>query len=436
MKLAMDFYKSIEENLKEIIGKTIKNKDEVEKKLEYYRENLRIASLLHDLGHAPLSHLGEKFYDIDQIKNQIKQNLEDNQSNSILSGDKGAPHELMSCYCIKTLDSKLNELYGVMYSYEFVCRIIIGNLYTESEDKDWKIKNIIIKIVNSDSIDVDKLDYLLRDNHMCGYPTARIDLHRFFRSIALDKDGECIYFKPSGVPVIQTIVDSRDSLYIWGYNHHLAVYTDTIIERVLKLNKHSLDNKIFSCEGILEKLASDEDIWVFLKERYFTLKNSEFKDGIEEKKLLSQIFTRDLLKPLWKTLYEYNDFLKNEIINEKVINEKLKHRSQKHLKEDLEKLEEAIIRNLELTKGDVIIAERSNKFYYGNNGKEPEIYIRVEGEEKKLSSLLPQKKFKDFTQIAFYVFTKDENKKRVRDELKRLIKKEIIAEVKNAKTNN
>lgn len=425
MKLAMDFYESIEESLKEIIEQTIKNKGDVEKKLEYYRENLKIASLLHDLGHAPLSHLGEKFYNVNQIKNQIKENLEENVSKSILNGDKGSAHELMSCYCIKKLDSKLRMLYGNIYDYEFVCRIIIGNSYSEAEDKDWKIKNIVINIVNSDSIDVDKLDYLLRDNHMCGYLTAKIDLYRFFRSIGLDTEKKCIYFKHSGVPVIQTIVDSRDSLYLWGYNHHLAVYTDAIIERVLKINEKSLDSKVFSCEGISERLASDEDIWVFLKDRYFDLKRSELKEGIEERVLLSQIFTRDLLKPLWKNLYEYNDFLKNEIINEKVINEKLKHRKQNLLKEDLKKLELEIIKKLGLVNGDVIIAERSNKFYYGNNGKEPEIYIRVKEEEKKLASLLPQKKFQDFTQVAFYVFTKDENKEKVREELKKLIKKEL-----------
>jgi len=47
----------------------------------------------------------------------------------------------------------------------FSCRCIIGNTYPDSENWD---KNICVRIISSDSIDVDKLDYLTRDNHMTG----------------------------------------------------------------------------------------------------------------------------------------------------------------------------------------------------------------------------------------------------------------------------
>lgn len=42
------------------------------KSTEYYRDNLKLAALLHDLGHAPLSHLGEGFYKKDLIKDELK----------------------------------------------------------------------------------------------------------------------------------------------------------------------------------------------------------------------------------------------------------------------------------------------------------------------------------------------------------------------------
>lgn len=421
MKLAMDYYASIEEKLRGIVTKNVV-KEDIESKLQYYKVNLQIAALLHDLGHAPFSHLGEKFFDKKEIKDKIKVTLKEEEANRILDGNDGAPHELMSCFCIKKLESKLKEIYGSDYDYEFICRIITGKLYSEPE-KDWKVKNVMISIVNSNSIDVDKLDYLLRDNHMCGYPTAKIDLYRFFRSVELDEDDGRVYFKPSGVPVIQTIVDSRDSLYIWGYNHHLAVYTDAIIERVLEMNKKSLKEKYFSTTGITQRLASDEDIWVFLKERYFELNTTESPDNEEEKELLSQIFSRQLLKPLWKTLYQYNDFLKQDIKDERVINNNFKKSEYKDLKKYLQKLEESIKEKLKLNAAELLIVERSNKFYYGTKGKEPEIYVRVGKEEIELSTLLPQKKFEDFTKIAFYVFTKPDEKKDVKAALKELIKK-------------
>lgn len=432
MKLAMDYFDSIEEKLKKIL-KTIKKDDgKVEKEIKYYKTNLQIAALLHDLGHAPFSHLGEKFFDKDEIKNKIIETLEKDEAERIFHENKGASHELMSCYCIKKLEAKLEEIYKIEYDYEFICRIITGKLYSELE-KDYKIKNVIIGIVNSNSIDVDKLDYLLRDNHMCGYPTAKIDLYRFFRSIELDEEEICVYFEPSGVPVIQTIVDSRDSLYIWGYNHHLAVYTDAIIERVLEKNKSKLKEKCFSTDGISRRLASDEDVWIFLKNRYLELELNTSPEESEEKELLVQIFSRQLLKPLWKTLYQYNDFLKQGIKDERVINEKFKKSEYEDFKKYLCKLETEMREKLDLKAEELIIAERSNKFYYGIKGKEPEIYVRV-GEDKtevELSSLLPQKKFEDFTKIAFYVFT-NQKKEKVRKALEELIKKkEDAIEVKN-----
>ncbi|MGL5427346.1 MAG: HD domain-containing protein, partial [Cetobacterium sp.] len=106
MKLAMDYYTSIEEKLRGIV------KEDIEGRLQYYKVNLQIAALLHDLGHAPFSHLGEKFFDKEEIKNKIKATLKEEEANSILDGNEGAPHELMSCFCIKKLESKLKEIYG------------------------------------------------------------------------------------------------------------------------------------------------------------------------------------------------------------------------------------------------------------------------------------------------------------------------------------
>ncbi|MGL5904585.1 MAG: HD domain-containing protein, partial [Cetobacterium sp.] len=143
MKLAMDFFNEIKDGFKieyeKIVGAC---DDDI---LKYYEDNLKIAALLHDLGHAPLSHLGEGFYEKKLIKEELKPKCGYRNINfeEVFGKDsKGSPHEIMSCYCIlenmvPLLDKNKN------IDYEFICRIITGNLYKkESGLKDYWAKNI------------------------------------------------------------------------------------------------------------------------------------------------------------------------------------------------------------------------------------------------------------------------------------------------------
>ncbi|MGL5904352.1 MAG: HD domain-containing protein, partial [Cetobacterium sp.] len=143
MKLAMDFFNEIKDGFKIEYEKIVGACDE--DILKYYEDNLKIASLLHDLGHAPLSHLGEGFYEKKLIKEELKPKCGYKNINfEEVFGEKsnGSAHEVMSCYCIlenmvPLLDKNKN------IDYEFICRIITGNLYKkESGLKDYWAKNI------------------------------------------------------------------------------------------------------------------------------------------------------------------------------------------------------------------------------------------------------------------------------------------------------
>ena len=56
----------------------IKNMDDFgisKEQIENYRFHIKFAALLHDVGHAPLSHLGESFYDKEEIYKSLIENL-------------------------------------------------------------------------------------------------------------------------------------------------------------------------------------------------------------------------------------------------------------------------------------------------------------------------------------------------------------------------
>ena len=205
MKLACDFFDSLNKNMEDFgISK---------EQIENYRFHIKFAALLHDVGHAPLSHLGESFYDKKEIYESLIKNLSNEKEADRIFKDEngnmiGSPHELMSCLCIiKKLKPVLEEI-NHNINIELICRIIIGNLYP---DKDLWLENILIEIVNSKTIDVDKLDYLIRDNHMSGYIAPRIDIERLFSCTFIGEDKKLKY-SSKAIPAMQSVVDSRDLL--------------------------------------------------------------------------------------------------------------------------------------------------------------------------------------------------------------------------------
>ncbi len=405
MKLAMDFFDSIEKQLCGMVG------DNHTVKITYLRENLRYASLLHDVGHAPFSHLGESFYKKDEIVSNIKKEVTQNDIKIDLSiFSAGSAHEKMSCYCILRNYRDILLKLETSIDLEFIFRIIIGKKYTTTDK--WA-ENIIIGILNSNTADVDKLDYLLRDNHMAGYPAQKIDVKRLLNSLYIDKTKELTY-KSNGIASVQSLIDSRDALYLWVYNHHTAVYTDYIVHDLLK---HFIElsaykgtypeemkwEDYFSCEAICENFVSDADLYAHLNKAYvLSLKG---KTSTYSTTVLPQLFERKFLKPTWKTVYEYLAFEENSFTDKKTI-EKL----YTDLIEDSEvandrrrKIVKLIMEKLKLDYGNVFFIIRSNKFYFSKNNSK--FYIFLEGKgNQPISSLLPQKNYEKFKDISFYLF--------------------------------
>lgn len=220
MKLAEDFFDKLEDTLREYLKKEdTKTENEIINDLKMH---LLYSALLHDVGHAPLSHLGESLYDENQIEeNIVKFGIK------LSAIEKGSAHEKMSCLVIlKNLKDKLEKIYS--FDYELLCRIITGTYY----NSDYWYKDIVISIVNSKTIDVDKLDYLLRDNFMTGKVGPEIDIKRLIESVTIFR--KKLVFSKLGLSSIQKVIDCRDSIYLWVCNHHTVVYTDYIYLEILK----------------------------------------------------------------------------------------------------------------------------------------------------------------------------------------------------------
>ena len=279
-------------------------------------------------------------------------------------------------------------------------------------------------------IDVDKLDYLTRDNHMTGEIAPKMDIKRLLACLTITENKELKYVAKA-IPAVQTVVDSRDILYLWVYHHHISIYTDYIIGRILKRCMTLYDEhrgqaleemnreEYFSPKAITDYLITDDDIYSYLRKIYVL--SLERKTDDFNTITIKQIFERDFLKPLWKTIYEYKDFEKN-LVDKKIIKSYDELEDILRNEKSIEDITNTLLKKLNLKEGEVFIITKYNKFY--NSNKEAPISLLLNGEERKLSDLLPQKEFGKFHTMAFFVFApkkyKEEAKEIVVEELQKI----------------
>lgn len=167
-----------------------------------------IACLMHDCAHAPFSHTLEQYYHLKTNSDGIPKLIEllteccDSLGDSsfktdLYSAEKstwiGAPHEQLSSYIIlKEYRTAIKTIFetllpdSIIYEddYVFICRMILGCRYLDT-DVVASLKNCIISLLNSSTIDVDGLDYIVRDAQMSGVSAYSIDYQRILNSFTI-----------------------------------------------------------------------------------------------------------------------------------------------------------------------------------------------------------------------------------------------------------
>ena len=280
-----------------------------------------LACLLHDVGHAPFSHTLEDYFRTDDDWDKIDEDLSRAVGDQVFSKDIkienfkfAKPHEIVSA-TIGLI--KYSDLFKNSEEKSFFARCITGYLYSEN-DKITSLKNILIKMLNSDVFDVDKLDYLIRDSFTAGFQSVSIDYKRFLKSFVVYEEKNVFNYAitKSGISVLENIIYAHDYERKWIQCHPVVVYhSSLLVENIssllnrLNINAKNLFNrKALTIEGekiddnITLRLLSDDDIMFLLKTK---LSNDE----------INRLFSRSKsMKPLWKSEAEYNAIFKNSKI--------------------------------------------------------------------------------------------------------------------------
>lgn len=315
-------------------------KDDVSRKVyAVIFEGIRIAALLHDIGHPPYSHISENalnilYYEID---GKEKKNEREEELCNVLTGMVGEEHQLHEEMGLK-IASML--LMGAIKNISFEENISIKDheeqiyriLVKETAIRILKEQNSFFKDMHriiDGTLDGDRLDYVSRDPENSGLNLGHTEYDRLIYKMKLCKEAGHFLFCPdvSALKIIDDFLIRRWNLYKNIILHHRVVKTDYLLQNVivqiakdyLSENEQTTDDEAYilpyDISGLWKanrSLPSDKesayalsqwnDAWLFT-----VLKKTYFEYYIEDNGLL-----HDQLEELLTNRKNYNSLIKRK----------------------------------------------------------------------------------------------------------------------------
>ncbi|MBU4607065.1 MAG: HD domain-containing protein [Methanobacterium sp.] len=234
---------------------------------------LRICALLHDAGHGPFSHVSEAVLD--------------------------DSHEVLTSRVIKNF--KLGDIISENYHINEIIDIING-------------KGVLGQIISGE-LDVDRMDYLIRDSHYTGVAYGIIDIERLIYNMKLENN---LVLDKKGVQAAESTLVARYFMYPSVYQHHTTRIVNSMFRRSLR---KLIEQNIIDSEKIYQ--YDDADMIMacrnqdgFIKDMIQRMDNRDLFKKVDSLKL------SELEDPqkIFKIKREQIKKAENEICEEKDIN--------------------------------------------------------------------------------------------------------------------
>ena len=201
---------------------------------------VKLAGLMHDIGHGPFSHVSDEL--LKRLSHYPSYKRKDIDAKIFARNTKSLKdvrnvHEFIAFHLLQS--NSLKELISNVYScipldQELIPYCITGNKepsgnnYIPSKDLH---KTLLIKIINGFS-DADKIDYLLRDSKFSGLPLpADIDrLISFFKKIKPSNTSYELGVDEKGTRAFHLLLQSKAKMYPTVYQHHTTQSFETLLQ--------------------------------------------------------------------------------------------------------------------------------------------------------------------------------------------------------------
>lgn len=236
-----------------------------ENELSKIIETVRLAGLLHDIGHGPFSHSTEVFMEASLRSRRAEFDEYQALFKSNSTEGRVFVHEYYSIKMIhqifKTADLESN--FFSITPEDISCLLSQGNQKSKIFATQRSAR--LFRRAISSQIDADRMDYLMRDSLYTGAGFGGIDAERLISNIDVvrSESGDILQvFNEKAMGNIENFIDARYKMYKWVVRHHLMVAFDQLLRVAIHdlIKNGSLDLDDFHWTRFLEAGMSDSDI--------------------------------------------------------------------------------------------------------------------------------------------------------------------------------
>jgi uncharacterized protein len=232
----------------------------------------RAAALLHDVGHGPFSHVMEKVLDFH--------------------------HERWTVQVILDEHSEIGSLLR-SHSKELPLKVasIIEGTFQPSA---------LAQLVSS-QLDVDRMDYLLRDSLMTGAKYGIYDLEWIINALAIDETADRVYVQARGVYAVEEYLQARYYMFRQVYFHRTLRSAEAVLRSIIRRALHLIDEgkDVWHAQGTaFEKILHREALSIG---EHMQVDDSDFVFHIKQwqsasDSILSELSRRFIARRLFKAV--------------------------------------------------------------------------------------------------------------------------------------
>jgi len=248
------------------------------------KETFKLACLLHDVGHAPLSHSTESVMPMVselQIPAQFRAEKD-------IKKDRQATHE---DYTIKSIaDSSFAESFAGVESKFGVDRRHIADLIVgKTQDKSYfTVEGInyfpILNQLVSSELDCDRMDYLLRDSYFCGVSYGGYDLDWMIDNleVCIVDNHAYLGITERAVVTFDDFLLSRYHMFVMVYFHYRSVCLEQLLYKYFKTSPEE-----YKIPADIEKYIEHDDHYLM---KIMRMSKNPYAQAIVKNKIPKKVF--------------------------------------------------------------------------------------------------------------------------------------------------
>ncbi len=203
------------------------------------RQCLKLAALLHDIGHGPLSHTTEEVMPpVKELNIPAYKNRRSDIEIEPMDNSRQANHE---DYTIKFItDSSLSVIirreFPQMDPIHVACLVDKSLLCPDDFFKEggFDLRPILSQIISSE-MDVDRMDYLERDAYFCGTSYGKVELDWLLANTThhLVDDQVYLSLQRRALYTFDDFLLARHHMHLMVYFHHKSIIYEELLYRYL-----------------------------------------------------------------------------------------------------------------------------------------------------------------------------------------------------------